>query len=104
MDDFKAWIEKNLEATFISEGVKNARSDGGYALTYTFNSDVMGPDVSRLIHNEYRDTPSCSHEHDCCGCEFLQSISVFNEVYPIANPVIAGSDSYACQFIIGRNV
>lgn len=68
---FHCW---NPEGTVVDE-------EDGWVLYTEFETDLPPEDVQHLFY-EMRDAGygrmACGHSHDCCGCSFLSSWSVFS--------------------------
>lgn len=99
MDDIKQFLETQCEASYVTDGIKDESGLDGYNMFYTFTSEMKS--VDKVVHKHFQGHQglSCGHSHDCCGCYFLQSVTVYLEVreYNL-------STDYVIKLSIGRNV
>ena len=101
-NEFREFLDNECGGCFISDEIRHEDGIDGCELIYTFSSDFPEGEVLELIldHAENNLSGTCNHSHDCCGCSFLQSTSVFREI----TKADGGANNYVVQFSVRRNV
>lgn len=52
---------------------KHESADGDIDFYWEITTDASLDEIRKLCSEVKRDTPSCGHYYDCCGCSFLSS-------------------------------